>query len=300
MRAAIEKAGDIYLSAEADDSPAAQAADIASLVSKGAKTIIVVVADPQSILPAVRQASSAHVAVITYDRPIESPDVLYVGYDDIEAGRMMGAALMAVKPAGAYAFIRGRKDDLRSGLMFSGVMESLQPAMTAGKVKSAGEALVEDWSPGGAMTATQDMLGRTGSKIDAVAAESDAMAGGVVAALSAQALAGAVAVSGVGGDHASINRVALGTQAISVWEDRSDLGRNAGEAAVALATGKKPKEINGAKPFSISPKGAKLEAVLLPPVAVTRDTLGIVVDRGWMTKAQICSGVKPGATPFCG
>ena len=192
------------------------------------------------------------------------------------------------------------KDDPRSDLIFSGVMERLQPAMTAGKARTAGEAHVENWSPGAAMAAMQDMLGQTGGKIDAVAAESDAMAGGAAAALSAQALTGAVAISGVGGDHASINRVALGTQTISVREDRSDLGRMAGEAAVALALGKKSADIGGAKPFSISPKGAKFQAVLLPPLAVTRDTLGVVVDKGWMTKAQVCSGVKPGATPFCG
>ncbi len=300
MRAAIEKAGDIYLSADAEGSPARQAADIEGFISKGAKAIVVVAADPKSILPAVNQAITRGVAIVAYERPIESPDALYVAYDDVEAGRMMGAALLAAKPAGAYAFIRGPKDDPRSDLIFSGVMERLQPAMTAGKARTAGEAHVENWSPGAAMAAMQDMLGQTGGKIDAVAAESDAMAGGAAAALSAQALTGAVAVSGVGGDHASINRVALGTQTISVREDRSDLGRMAGEAAVALALGKKPADIGGAKPFSISPKGAKFQAVLLPPLAVTRDTLGVVVDKGWMTKAQVCSGVKPGATPFCG
>ena len=38
------------------------------------------------------------------------------------------------------------------------------------------------------------------------------MAGGVVAALEAQGLAGKVPVSGQDGDQAALNRVALGTQ----------------------------------------------------------------------------------------
>ena len=44
-------------------------------------------------------------------------------------------------------------------------------------------------------------------------------------------------VSGQDGDHAALNRVALGTQTVSVWKDARDLGRAAAEIAVALAGG---------------------------------------------------------------
>ena len=59
------------------------------------------------------------------------------------------------------------------------------------------------------------------------------MAGGVIAALEAQGLAGKVPVSGQDGDHAALNRVALGTQTVDVWKDARELGKAAGEAAVA-------------------------------------------------------------------
>ena len=61
--------------------------------------------------------------------------------------------------------------------------------------------------------------------------------GGVVAALEAQGLAGSVPVSGQDGDKAALNRVALGTQTVSVWKDSRALGKAAGEAAVAIADG---------------------------------------------------------------
>ena len=57
------------------------------------------------------------------------------------------------------------------------------------------------------------------------------MAGGVVAALAAQGLAGKVPVSGQDGDAAALNRVALGTQTVDVWKDARALGTAAGEAA---------------------------------------------------------------------
>src|SRR3546814_21134253 len=61
--------------------------------------------------------------------------------------------------------------------------------------------------------------------------------------LTAQGMAGSVPVSGQDGDKAALNRVALGTQTVSVWKDARELGRNAAEIAVALASGKNLSEI---------------------------------------------------------
>jgi len=299
IREAIGNAGGKYLSADAMGSPTQQAADVQTLVADGAHAIVIVATDPEAVLPAAKRALAEGVAVIAYGQLMENPEILTVAYDAAAAGRLMAKALMAAKPAGAYAFVRGPKDDPHSDLLSLGVMETLKPAMDAGKIKVGATAFVAGWRPDGAMGAMQDMLGKTGGKIDAVVAESDAMAGGVVAALSAQGLAGVVGVAGADGDHAAINRVAQGAQTVSVWEDGTALGRAAGAAAVALAKGKKPSDAEGAKPLT-GPKGGKVEAVLLEPLAITRANLGAVVDEGWMTKAQVCSGVKAGTTPFCG
>ena len=83
----------------------------------------------------------------------------------------------------------------------------------------------------------EQFLTQNNNKVDAVVAENDGMAGGVVAALEAQGLAGQVAVSGQDGDAAALNRIALGTQTVDVWKDARELGKAAGEAAVALANG---------------------------------------------------------------
>ena len=298
IRAAIARAGAIYLASNAHGSPAQQAADVGNLIAKGANALIVVASDPGALAPAANEARTKGVAVVAYRQILDSPDSLYVGFDEAEAGRIMAKALLAARPAGLYAFIRGPRGDARSDRIHAGVLETLKPAMGAGKVKTAGEAYVEGWGADGAMAAALDLVGKTRARIDAVVCETDVMAGGVAAALAAEGLT-ATAVSGVGGDHAAINRVALGTQAVSVWEDASDLGRTAAEAAVALAQGRKRFDIDNAKPFA-GPSGMRLEAVLAPPVAITRDDLNVVVDRGWMTKLQICSGVKPLVTPFCG
>ena len=67
----------------------------------------------------------------------------------------------------------------------------------------------------------EQILTKNGDKVDAVVASNDGTAGGVVAALSARGIKG-VPVSGQDGDHAALNRVALGTQTVSVWKDARD------------------------------------------------------------------------------
>ena len=71
---------------------------------------------------------------------------------------------------------------------------------------------------------TEQFLTAANNDVQAVLSENDGMAGGVVAALEAQGLAGQVPVSGQDGDQAALNRVALGTQTVDVWKDARLLG----------------------------------------------------------------------------
>src|SRR4029077_7277338 len=83
-------------------------------------------------------------------------------------------------------------------------------------------------------TNMEQILTANKNAVDAVLSENDGMAGGVIAALTAQGLAGKVPVSGQDGDKAALNRVALGTQTVDVWKDARLLGKTAGEAATHL------------------------------------------------------------------
>ena len=300
IKKALEAHGAKYISADAQASPTKQLTDVESLISKGANVLIILAKDSEAILPAVKKASDEGIPVIAYDRLIESPNVLYVTFDNVGVGRMIGKAVLAAKPAGNYAFIKGDQGDPNADFLFSGISEVLKPAMDAGKIKNVGMSYTDGWKPDNAQKNMEQILTKNNNKVDAVVAENDGMAGGVVAALAAQGLAGSVPVSGQDGDHANINRVALGTQTVDIWKDSRDLGKTAGEAAVALGNGKKMTEIAGVKPFSGGAKGVKVNGILLTPLAVTKDNLNVIVDKGWITKAQVCAGVKPGTVKFCG
>ena len=127
-------------------------------------------------------------------------------------------------------------------------------------------------------------------------ASNDGTAGGVVAALTAQGMEG-IPVSGQDGDHAALNRVALGTQTVSVWKDARDLGKAAGEIAVQLAeSGGDMASVDGAVSWT-SPGGTNMMALFLAPVPVTKDNLTAVVDAGWIPLETLCQGVTNGPAP---
>ena len=75
------------------------------------------------------------------------------------------------------------------------------------------------------------------NNVDAVVASNDGTAGGVVAALASQGLAGNIPVSGQDGDIAALNRIAKGYQTVSAWKNACDLGRAGVDVAIALAEG---------------------------------------------------------------
>ena len=120
------------------------------------------------------------------------------------------------------------------------------------------------------------------------------MAGGVVAALEAQGMAGNVPVTGQDGDLAAINRVARGTQLVSVWKDSRALGKVAAEAALMLADGKSMSDVPGTAPFSGGKRGVEVTSILLEPTPITSDSVGQVIDAGWIAKDKACEGAQDG------
>jgi D-xylose transport system substrate-binding protein len=121
-----------------------------------------------------------------------------------------------------------------------------------------------------------------------------------VAALEAQGLAGSVPVTGQDGDKAALNRVALGTQLVSVWKDSRVLGKMAAEAAVALIGGTAMDALPGSAKFSGGKKKVEMNSILIPPNPITKDNLSDVIDGGWISKDEACAGVAAGTVPACG
>lgn len=300
IKKVVAAAGDTYLSTDAQGSAQKQAADIESLISQKPDVILVVAYDSDAILPSIQKISDAGIKSIAYDVQFEDPNALYITFDNVGVGRIMAQETLKVKPEGRYAFIKGDKGDPNATFLFQGMQEVLKDALASGKVKNVCETFTDGWKPDNAQKNMEQCLTSTNNGVDAVLSENDGMASGVVAALEAQGMAGSVPVTGQDGDLAAINRVALGTQLVSIWKNSIDLGTTAANAAIALADGTDPTKIPGVAKFNGGKNGVEMNAILLAPTPITKDNIQVAIDAGHITKEQACAGVAAGTVPACG
>lgn len=299
LKEAIEQGGGTYVSNDAKSSAETQATNVENLISQGANVLVILAQDGTAIKPSVASAVSNGVPVIAYDRLIEDPDALYITFDNVGVGKLEAEAVFAEVPSGKYVIIKGNAADANADFLREGYEQVIGDAVDAGDIEIVGETYTDNWDPSIAQTQMEQFLTAEGNDVDAVLSENDGMAGGVVAALEAQGLAGEVPVSGQDGDQAALNRVALGTQTVSVWKDARELGTTAGEAAIALCDNPDPATVDGTAPFT-TPGDIELTSILLDPIAITKDNLDVVVDAGWIDQDTLCEGVTAGSVAACG
>jgi len=298
IKAAIEAGGGKYISNDAKSSAETQANNVDNLINQGAKALIILAQDGTAIKPSVASAIQNGVPVIAYDRLIEDPKALYITFDNVTVGKMQAEAIFKAVPKGNYVIIKGNKADANADFLRSGMDQVIGDAVKSGDIKIVGETYTDNWDPSKAQTEMEQFLTANDNKVDAVLSENDGMAGGVVAALQGQGLAGKVPVSGQDGDQPALNRVALGTQTVDVWKDARLLGKTAGEAAMQLCKDADASKVSDVKPFK-TPGGVDVSSILLTPQPITKDNLDVVVDAKWTTKENVCKGVAAGAVAVC-
>lgn len=291
-----------------------QLTDIDNLLGQGVGAIILLSKDTEVIQPALDRAAQAGVPVIAYDRLIEGDNIFYVTFDNKKVGTIMGQEILKAAPKGNYAIILGDATDANAAFLRSGMTEAGVPALndTSGDVHVVFEQNTPDWSTEGARNNMEAALNSTTpvNNIQAVLSENDGMATGAVQALTAVGLT--IPISGQDGDAAALNRVALGTQTVSVWKNAFALGDLGGSAAMQLCGGTALKDVKapadlpaGAKPADLNavpfttPGGKVVQSITLNPQPLTKENVGDAVDAGWVTKDVVCAGVTAGSIPAC-
>jgi D-xylose transport system substrate-binding protein len=294
VKAALEAAGNEYVSADAESSSAKQLTDVEALIAQGVDALIINAWDKDAIGPAIDKAAAEGIPVVGYDRLIEDDRTFYLTFDNVGVGKIIAETVFAAAPKGNYAIIKGDPGDPNAGFLLQGMMSVIQPAVDSGDIVIVGEAFSDGWKPENAQKNMEQILTSSNNDVGAVLSQNDGMAGGVVAALAAQGLT--IPVGGQDGDLAAINRVARGTQTVSVWKDARQLGKAAGEIASALAAGDSLDSIAGAGKFSGGEKGIEMNAILLAPTPLTKDNLNVAIDAGHITKEAACEGAMAGVT----
>jgi D-xylose transport system substrate-binding protein len=283
LTAEAEKLGAKVYVQSADASEQRQISQIENLISRGVDVLVIVPYNATVLNNAIREAKKAKIKVVSYDRLILNADVdAYISFDNAKVGELQAAALTQIKPKGNYYLLGGAPTDNNAKMLREGQMKVLQPLVDKGDIKIVGKQWVKDWSASEAMSIVENALTANGNKIDAIVASNDGTAGGAIQALTAQKLAGKVAVSGQDADLAAVRRVMAGTQAMTVYKPLKLIAAEAAKLSVQLVRNEKPSYNaqldNGFK---------KVDTLLLKPIPLTRANVDVLVQDGFYTKAQL-------------
>lgn len=263
---------------DANHDEAVQNSQIENLIARGIDVLVIIAQNSDVAAMGVQMAVEEGIPVIAYDVAVFHKDAIYLSFDSVRVGYEMAKAVVEVVPKGNYMWIGGSPTDNNAYLVREGHFQVLQPLIDKGDIVLVGEQWSPAWSPQEAMMHMENALVANKDKIDAVVASNDGTAGGAIQALMEPGLAGKVPVSGQDADLAACQRIAEGTQTVSIFKDVRLLARVAMESAVELANGQKPTALNGT--YRNAERGLEQDAILLDVVPVTKDNLYEVVILG--------------------
>jgi D-xylose transport system substrate-binding protein len=316
MQKTIEAGGGKFVDKDANLKNLQQLTDVDTLIQQGANVLVILAQDNKAILPAIQKAKDAGIPVIAYDRLIEDPtgSVLYITFDNVGVGKAEAEAVLTKVPKGNYVLIKGDPGDANASTFLPSGWDQagLKDKIASGDIKIIGPkdgTYTNAWDTKTAtnnMEAIIDAANSSNQKIDAILAENDSTALGVVGALTNKNY-GYPPLSGQDGDPANLNNVALGKQYVDVWKNSNVLGQMAGAAALQLCQGKTFAQITVPDGLDASvalpagtpsadfktPAGNTVKSFIFKPTPITADTLQKVIDAGWYAKkADICKGVS--------
>jgi D-xylose transport system substrate-binding protein len=296
VRRARELGADVLvLAANSDDT--VQVGDVEKLITNGVDVLVIVPHDGTAMAKAVAMAHEAGIPVIAYDRIIRDSDLdLYVSFDNERVGELQARFLVERLPVpgkGRIVRVYGAKTDNNAAQFKAGQDRVLEPYVTRGDIVVVHEDWAEDWKPENAKRIVNAALTAHASRIDAVLASNDGTAGGAIQALSEEGLAGKVLVTGQDAETVALQRIAAGTQAMTIYKPLRTLARGAAELAVRMASRRVV-----VAPQTVDNGRGPVPAVLFDVVTVTADNLvDTVVRDGQASYDDVYRGVPPERRP---
>lgn len=261
-----------------------QMSQIENMINRGVDVLVIIPYNGQVLSNVIAEAKREGIKVLAYDRMINNADIdFYISFDNEKVGELQAKSIVSKAPQGNYFLMGGSPVDNNAKLFRAGQMKVLKPYIDEGKIKVVGDQWVDGWLPENALKIMENALTANNNKIDAVVASNDATAGGAIQALSAQGLAGKVAISGQDADLAGIKRIIAGTQSMTVYKPITKLANTAAEIAVELGEGKQPasdaKLNNGLK---------EVPSRLLTPIEVDKTNIdSTVIADGFHKKTEL-------------
>src|SRR5436309_2949231 len=292
MKAELAKAGVTSQIYNAGGDAQKQKAQADQCLASGAKVILEVAIDEGSASAIEKEAKAKGIPSIDYDRQTKGGVAsIYISFDGKGVGILQGKGVVnGLKANGKYsqhpvvAEVNGGSTDANSFLFKGGYDSVLGPLYKNGTFKKGPDQFVPQWNNQTAGTIFDQMLVKTGNKIDAVAVANDGMAGAVIASLKKHGLK-PIPVTGQDATPQGFQNIISGWQTMTVWKDTRVLAKAAAKAAVQLIKGQ-TLTTTGTVPNG----SAKEAAYIIPPVALYKSNWRKIYTSGFLKKSDICVG----------
>jgi D-xylose transport system substrate-binding protein len=259
------------------------------LLEKGVDILVIVPVDHKVSAEIVKNAHTRNVKVISYDRLIKNCNVdFYISFDNIKVGEQMASYVVNQFPKANVVILNGPTTDNNSLLYKTGILNILQPNIEKGDIKILSDYYAKCWSIDEGARMTDEFLKKQKTLPDAIIAQNDALAEGVVKTLRNNNLDGKILVTGQDAELSALQRINSGSQSVTIYKPIKLLAFAAVELANKLV---KNEKITGlAEPIN---NGKKLvPSILLTTKAVDKKNLESTIIKDGFYSAEEITGKK--------
>ena len=273
----------IYQNANGD--VALQQQQFNSVITQGAKVIVLDPVDSAAAGGLVTLAQSQGVKVIAYDRPIpDTPADFYVSFDNEGIGKAIAESLVAHMKASGVAEgagvlqINGSPTDAAAGLIRDGIHKGLENS----GFKTLAEFDTPQWAPPKAQEWAAGQITRFGDEIKGVVAANDGTGGGAIAAFKA---AGVNPVPPVTGNDATIAALQL-----IIAGDQYNTISKPSEIVAAAAANITVQFLKGTAPEAKTTLYNTPSELFVPAVITAENIKAEIFDKNIQTAEEVCTG----------
>ena len=313
VKADLEKDGyKVDLEYANNDIPT-QVQQINTMITKGAKVLIIASIDGGSLSDQLDAAGKAGIKIISYDRLLTGDKNVdyYVSFDNYKVGVYQANSLLTglglldangqkTDKKGPFNIevFAGSPDDNNAHFFYNGAMDTLKPYLDDGTlvVKSGqtdfNKVAILRWDPATAKARMQDLIAKSyssGADVQGVLSPYDGLSDGILSALQGAGYgSGGKAIPIITGQDAeipSVKQIIAGTQYSTIYKDTRQLANGAAKMANDLLTGKKP-TVNDTKSYDNKVK--VVPSYLYQPVVVTKDNYQkVLIDSGYYKASDL-------------
>jgi D-xylose transport system substrate-binding protein len=265
-----------------------------TMISEGAKVLVIANLDAVSGAEVIHRATKAGVPVIDYDRlTIGGGAQYYVSFDNVLVGEAMGKGLLKCldddgkSPSdGGIVTLDGSPTDSNAAMFAQGYDKVIKRAGYA----TVADKAVPDWDGIKASKLFTAIDNDHAGDYVGVLAANDVIGGAAIDRLRERGEQGTIPVTGQDAGDDALQRLLLGTQCVTVYKSPKKEAESTVKLVGKLIKGDRAgADAIADRVVKDNRTGRDVKSVLLKPQAIYRDNVNEVIKDGATSKDKICT-----------